>query len=121
MHVSQRGKSVIGASLSLWDVTYTTNIAYASCRKLDIFEDSRGGSILHSKKNEAIPFRDFCFATWAHFGHTPLFELHIPEGLACFAGLVCETLTWAFGRTTTLSRGGVREMHALFDKQLEKG
>ncbi|KAK6815086.1 hypothetical protein RU639_008383 [Aspergillus parasiticus] len=44
------------------------------------------------------------------FGHTPPFEIHIPEKLAYLVVLICGFLTWVFGTTTTLSRGSARDV-----------
>ncbi|OQD66468.1 hypothetical protein PENPOL_c004G10351 [Penicillium polonicum] len=67
------------------------------------------GEAFFIQNNEPIVFRDFCLATWAHFGHVPPFEMHIPKSVAYFAGLACETVTWLMGTTTTLSRGSVQD------------
>ncbi|KAL4918946.1 hypothetical protein BDW62DRAFT_55951 [Aspergillus aurantiobrunneus] len=106
---------VIGPGLNLWDVTYVTNIADAHVLAAENLRSSRtaAGEAIFIQNNEPITFRDFCLAIWAHFGHTPPFELHIPEGLAYFAGLISEILTWASGKATTLSRGSVKDACAV--------
>lgn len=71
------------------------------------------GEAFFIQNNEPITFRDFCLAIWALFGHIPPFEVHIPESLACLAGMACETVTWLMGTTTTLSRGSVRDACAI--------
>jgi len=106
---------VIGTGLNLWDVTYVTNIADAHVLAAENLTSSKtaAGEAFFIQNNEPITFRDFCLAIWTHFGHTPPFELHIPEWLAYFAGLVSEVSTWAFGMTPTLSRGSVRDACAV--------
>ncbi|KAL5338431.1 hypothetical protein BJX70DRAFT_204241 [Aspergillus crustosus] len=106
---------VIGTGLNLWDVTYVTNVADAHVLAAENLMSSRtaAGEAFFIQNNEPITFRDFCLATWAHFGHTPPFELHIPERLAYVAGLISEALTWVFGRTPTLSRGSVKDACAV--------
>jgi sterol-4alpha-carboxylate 3-dehydrogenase (decarboxylating) len=71
------------------------------------------GEAFFIQNNEPITFRDFCLAVWAHYGHIPPFELHIPERLAYLVGLVSEALAWVTGRTTTISRGSVRDACAV--------
>ncbi|KAL4955555.1 hypothetical protein BDW69DRAFT_160404 [Aspergillus filifer] len=106
---------VIGDGFNLWDVTYVTNIADAHVLAAENLTSSRtaAAEAFFIQNNEPIAFRDFCLAIWAHFGHIPPFEVHIPKGLACFAGMVAEGLTWAFGKTTTLSRGSVKDACAV--------
>lgn len=106
---------IIGDGLNLWDVTHVSNIADAHVLAVENLVASRtaSGEAFFIQNNEPITFRNFCLAIWAHFGHVPPFEIRIPEGLAYFAGLVCETVTWATGTTTTLSRGSVRDACAI--------
>ncbi|CAG7958854.1 unnamed protein product [Penicillium nalgiovense] len=102
---------LIGNGLNLWDVTYVDNVADAHVLAIENLLTSRtaAGEAFSIQNNEPIVFRDFCLAVWAHFGHVPPFEMHIPKSLAYFAGLACETVTWLMGTTTTLSRGSVRD------------
>lgn len=106
---------IIGDGLNLWDVTHVSNIADAHVLAVENLVTSRtaSGEAFFIQNNEPITFRNFCLAIWAHFGHVPPFEIRIPEGLAYFAGLVCEMVTWATGTTTTLSRGSVRDACAM--------
>ncbi|CAL5870050.1 uncharacterized protein PFLUO_LOCUS4284 [Penicillium psychrofluorescens] len=106
---------VIGDGLNLWDVTYVTNIADAHILAAENLMTTRtaAGESFFIQNNEPITFRDFCLAIWTHFGHTPPFEVRIPEGLAYLAGLACESVTWVTGGTTTLSRGSVRDACAV--------
>lgn len=106
---------VIGDGLNLWDVTYVTNIADAHVLAAENLATSKtaAGEAFFIQNNEPITFRDFCLAIWRHFGHIPPFEIKIPQRLAYFAGLVCETFTWVMGQTTTLSRGSVKDACAV--------
>ncbi|KAL4804799.1 hypothetical protein BDV18DRAFT_27789 [Aspergillus unguis] len=106
---------IVGDGLNLWDVTYVSNIADAHVLAAENLVSSKtaAGEAFFIQNNEPITFRDFCLAIWAHFGHTPRFEIHIPQNLAYYAGLVCETLTWATGQATTLSRGSVKDACAV--------
>lgn len=106
---------VIGDGFNLWDVTHVDNVADAHVLAAENLVTSRtaAGEAFFIQNNEPITFRDFCLAIWAHFGHIPSWEFHIPKGLAYFAGLVCELATWATGSSTTLSRGSVQDACAV--------
>jgi sterol-4alpha-carboxylate 3-dehydrogenase (decarboxylating) len=106
---------VIGTGSNLWDVTYVTNVADAHVLAAENLKSSRtaAGEAFFIQNNEPITFRDFCLAVWAHYGHTPPFELHIPERLAYLVGLVSEALAWVTGKTTAISRGSVRDACAV--------
>lgn len=106
---------IIGDGRNLWDITHVDNIADAHVLAVENLVTSRtaAGEAFFIQNNEPITFRDFCLAIWAHFGHTPPFEIRVPEGLAYIAGLVCEMVTWGIGTTTTLSRGSVRDACAI--------
>jgi sterol-4alpha-carboxylate 3-dehydrogenase (decarboxylating) len=106
---------VVGDGLNLWDVTYVTNIADAHVLAAENLASlqTAAGEAFFIQNNEPITFRDFCLAIWAHFGHTPPFTVHIPEGLAWLAGLASEGFTWLSGTQTTLSRGSVKDACAL--------
>ena len=102
---------VVGNGSNLWDVTYVTNVADAHVLAAQNLMSSKtaAGEAFFIQNNEPITFRDFCLAIWAHFGHTPSFEVHIPMFLLYLVGWLCEWLTWFFRTTTTLSRGSVRD------------
>lgn len=106
---------IIGDGFNLWDVTHVSNVADAHVLAAENLMTSRTarGEAFFIQNNEPITFRDFCLAIWAHFGHIPPFEIHIPEALAYLAGLVCELATWATRSSTTLSRGSVRDACAV--------
>ncbi|CAI7677991.1 unnamed protein product [Penicillium discolor] len=101
----------IGNGFNLWDITHVDNAAGAHVLAIENLLSSRtaAGEAFFIQNNEPIVFRDFCLAIWAHFGHVPPFEMHIPRSLAYFAGLACETVTWLMGTTTTLNRGSVQD------------
>lgn len=102
---------VIGDGFNLWDVTYVTNVADAHVLAAENLMSSKTAAAesFFIQNNEPLTFRDFCLAIWAHFGHTPSFEVRVPQALAYFAGLVSECATWVTGAATTLSRGSVRD------------
>lgn len=102
---------IIGDGFNLWDVTYVTNVADAHVLAAENLMTSKtaAGETFFIQNNEPITFRDFCLAIWVHFGHTPSFEIRIPQALAYFAGLVSECVTWVTGAAPTLSRGSVRD------------
>lgn len=102
---------VIGDGFNLWDVTYVTNVADAHVLAAEnlLSNKTAAGEAFFIQNNEPITFRDFCLAIWAHFGHIPPFEFHIPKQMAYVAGLVSEGLTWMTGTATTLSRGSVKD------------
>lgn len=106
---------VIGDGLNLWDVTYVDNVADAHVLAVENLVTSRtaAGEAFFVQNNEPITFRDFCLATWAHFGHIPPFEIRIPEVLAYILGLMSEMATWVTGKAATLSRGSVRDACAI--------
>ncbi|KAJ6044043.1 uncharacterized protein N7446_002240 [Penicillium canescens] len=106
---------LIGDGLNLWDITHVSNVADAHILAIENLVSSRtaAGECFFIQNNEPITFRDLCLAIWAHFWHIPPFELRIPESLAHFAGLACETVTWVMGTTATLSRGTVRDACAI--------
>lgn len=106
---------IIGLGDNLWDVTHVSNVADSHVLAVENLMTIRtaAGEAFFIQNNEPITFRDFCLAIWAHFGHTPPFEIRIPMWLAYFAGLVCEIVTWVTGTTTTLSRGSVRDACAI--------
>lgn len=93
------------------DITHVDNAADAHVLAIENLLSSRtaAGEAFFIQNNEPIVFRDFCLAIWAHFGHVPPFEMHIPKSLAYFAGLACETVTWLMGTMTTLSRGSIQD------------
>lgn len=102
----------MGDGFNLWDVTYVTNVADAhvlAAENLMTAEQTAAGEAFFIQNNEPITFRDFCLAIWAHFGHVPPFEIHIPESLASVLGFVSEWATWLMRTPTTLSRGSVRD------------
>ena len=102
---------VIGDNLNLWDVTYVTNVADAHVLAAEnlVSSKSAAGEAFFIQNNEPITFRNFCLAIWAHFGHTPPFQVHVPIALAWLAGLISECLTWVTRSTTTFSRGSVKD------------
>lgn len=106
---------IIGDGQNLWDVTHVNNVADAHILAIENLMTSRtaAGEAFFIQNNEPITFRDLCLAIWGHFGHNPPFEIRIPETLAYAAGFLCEIVTWVTGKSTTLSRGSVRDACAV--------
>ena len=102
---------VIGNGENMWDVTYVTNVADAHVLAAEnlVSTKTAAGQAFFISNNEPIPFRDLCLAIWAHFGHIPTLEVHIPECLAVFTGYVAEWVAWLTGSPITLSSGSVRD------------
>ncbi|KAF9893615.1 erg26, C-3 sterol dehydrogenase [Aspergillus nanangensis] len=102
---------IIGNGLNLWDVTYVTNVADAHILAAEnlMTTQTAAGEGFFIQNNDPITFRAFCLAIWGQFGHTPPFEVRIPQPLAYIVGLVFEFLAWIFGTTCNLSRGSVRD------------
>lgn len=86
-----------------------TNVADAHVLAAENLLSSKtaAGEAFFIANNEPIPFRDFCLAIWARFGHYPRFCAHIPERLATLVGHLAEWITWLTGSPTTLSSGSV--------------
>ena len=104
---------VIGNGDNMWDVTYVTNVADAHVLAAENLLSTRtaAGEAFFISNNEPIPFRDFCLAVWAQFGHYPRFQIHIPESVAIFVGTLAEWTTWLMGTPTTLSSGSVMDAY----------
>lgn len=67
------------------------------------------GEAFFISNNEPIPFRSLCLTIWAHFGHYPPFEFHVPESFAGFTGSVAEWMAWLTGTAVTSSGGSVKD------------
>ena len=102
---------IIGDAVNLYDFTYITNVADAhvlAVRNL-LGPKTAAGEAFFITNGEPVPFRDFCLAVWANFGHVPKYQIRIPVVVAWFMGFVAEWVTWLFGTQSTLSRGSVRD------------
>ncbi|KAL8952408.1 MAG: hypothetical protein Q9222_001685 [Ikaeria aurantiellina] len=101
----------IGDGLNMWDLTYVDNVADAhvlAVENLLLTKTAAGQPILISNE-QPVPFRDFCLAVWAEFGHHPPFEVKIPVALATIVGRCAEWATWLTGTQSTLSRGSIKD------------
>jgi sterol-4alpha-carboxylate 3-dehydrogenase (decarboxylating) len=67
------------------------------------------GEAFFISNGQPVPFRDFCLAIWADFGHVPKYEIRIPRSVAWVAGFVAEWVTWLTGTEATVSRGSVKD------------
>jgi len=102
---------IIGDAVNLYDFSYITNVADAhvlAVRNL-LGPKTAAGEAFFITNGEPVPFRNFCLAVWANFGHVPKYQIRIPVVVAWFVGLVAEWMTWLFGGQSTLSRGSVRD------------
>ncbi|KAI9823742.1 MAG: hypothetical protein M1832_002299 [Thelocarpon impressellum] len=102
---------IIGSGDNLCDFTYVDNVADAHVLAAEslLSSDEASGEAFFITNGEPVPFRDFCLAVWAEFGHCPPCQVRIPEGLAWFAGCIAECVSWFTGTTATLSRGSVKD------------
>ena len=103
----------LGPGDNLYDFTYVDNVADAHALAAEVLLSSESehvsGEAFFITNGEPVPFRAFCLAVWAHFGHVPTYEVAIPEGFAWLMGCLAEAATWVTGSPTTLSRGSVRD------------
>jgi sterol-4alpha-carboxylate 3-dehydrogenase (decarboxylating) len=102
---------VIGSAENLYDFTYVSNVADAHVLAVEnlLTTQTAAGEAFFISNEQPIPFRDFCLAIWADFGHVPSFQVWIPTSVAWFAGLLAEWATWLTGTEATLSRGSVKD------------
>lgn len=102
---------VIGDGHGLYDFTYVGNIADAHVLALHNLLTTRtaAGEAFFITNGSPIPFRAFCLAIWAHFGHVPPFEVHIPKWLAWAVAWAAEWATYFTGAEATLSRGSIKD------------
>ena len=88
---------------------YVDNVADAHVLAVENLLSSKtaAGEAFFLSNAEPIPFRDICLGVWAHFGHIPRFQVHIPLSIAVFAGYMNEWLSWFTAKPTTFSSGSV--------------
>ncbi|KAI9794846.1 MAG: hypothetical protein M1816_002974 [Peltula sp. TS41687] len=100
---------VIGSGTNLCDFTYVDNIADAHILAAENLMSSKtaAGEAFFISGGEPLPFRAFCEAVWAEFGHVPPFVVRIPESVAWCAGVAAECISWLTGTSVALSRGSV--------------
>ena len=100
---------IIGNGENMWDVMFVANAADAHVLAAEnlMSVKTAAGQAFFISNNEPVPFRDLCLAIWAHFGHHPPFEMHIPEAVAKLVGLLGEWISWLTGNPPTLSSGSV--------------
>lgn len=102
---------VVGSGTNLFDFTYVTNIADAHVLAVKnlLGTQTAAGEAFFITNGEPLPFRDFCVAVWAEFGHVPPFTAYVPKGVAWWAGACAEWASCLTGTETTLSRGSVKD------------
>ena len=115
--ILKRGQTAyeIGEPFGLRDISYVDNIADAHVLAAENLVSSRtaAGEAFFIQNNEPIPFRDFCLAIWAFFGHIPPYHIRIPVFLALVAGFIAEIVAWVTGSPLLLSRGAVKELSTM--------
>lgn len=113
---------IIGSGTNLFDFVYVSNVADAHVLAISnlLTSGSAAGQAFCISNGEPVPFRDFCLAIWAEFGHAPSFEVRIPKRLAWVLGCFAEYVTWVTGTQATLSRGSVRDACGVRYANLEK-
>lgn len=113
---------VIGSGLNMYDFAWVGNIADAHVLAVEnlLGPKTAAGQAFFLSNGEPVPFRDFCRAVWAQFGHVPPFEVRIPKAVAWFTGYMLEWVTWLTGTDATIRRGSVKdycmEAYANLDK-----
>ena len=102
---------IIGDALNLYDFSYVSNVADAHVLAAEnlLTTKTAAGEAFVITNGEPVPFRDFCMAVWANFGHVPKIQVRIPVGVASMVGFIAECATWALKTQATLSRGSVRD------------
>ncbi|KAF9640616.1 putative erg26p protein [Lasiodiplodia theobromae] len=121
----------LGSGFNLYDITYVTNAADAHVLAVqnlllaaspfnhdgvDRGPPSAAGLPVFITNTSPIPFRDFCRAVWAQFGHYPPFEVRVPVPAARALGSLADAVSWALsggglwlGPSFSLSRGAVED------------
>lgn len=121
----------LGSGFNLYDITYVTNAADAHVLAVqnlllaaspvnhpgaDRDAPSAAGLPVFITNTSPIPFRDFCRAVWAQFGHYPPFEVRVPVPAARALGSLADAVSWALsggglwlGPSFSLSRGAVED------------
>ncbi|KAF1815858.1 putative NAD dependent epimerase/dehydratase [Eremomyces bilateralis CBS 781.70] len=106
---------IIGSGLNLYDFTYVGNVADAHVLAAENLtrphadDRTAAGEAIFITNGQPVPFRSFCLAVWAEWGHAPPFEIHVPKRVAWTAGYLAEWWTWIRGTEATLCRGSVKD------------
>ncbi|GME28348.1 Sterol-4-alpha-carboxylate 3-dehydrogenase, decarboxylating [Neofusicoccum parvum] len=106
---------VLGDGLNLYDFTYVANAADAHVlAALNLLRAETGTSVaglpVFVTNAAPVPFRDFCRAVWARFGHVPRCEVRVPAPAARALARVADAAAWAAGgREWSLSAGSVED------------
>jgi sterol-4alpha-carboxylate 3-dehydrogenase (decarboxylating) len=102
---------IIGEATNLYDFTYVSNVADAHVLAVENLLTSKtaAGEAFFISNGQPVPFRDFCLAIWADFGHVPKYQVRIPTAVASVVGLIAEWVTWFTGTEATVCRGSVKD------------
>lgn len=90
---------------------YVSNVAEAHILAVDnlLGSGTAAGEAFFITNGQPVAFRDFCVAIWKEFGHTPPFNVNIPEGLAWCMGWSLEWAAWISRTEAPLNRGIVHD------------
>jgi sterol-4alpha-carboxylate 3-dehydrogenase (decarboxylating) len=105
---------IIGDSQNLVDYVYVSNVADAHVLAVLnlLYSGTAAGEAFFITNGEPITARDMCIATWKEFGHTPRYNITIPQGLAWWMGWATEWAGWISGSQGTFSRGIIMDATA---------
>ena len=89
--------------------SYVNNVADAHVQATENLLSSKtaAGEAIFISNEQPLPFRDFCLAVWADFGHYPSNEIKIPRLVAASVGSIADLVTRVTGTPTTISKGSV--------------
>jgi len=113
---------IVGGGDNIYDFMYIDNAVDAHVLAVEnlLTTQTAAGQAFFISNQEPVYFWDFLASVWAQFGHVPSRRYHVPPGLAWFAALVLEWVTWLTGAASTLETGsvrdGVRSIYANCDK-----
>lgn len=102
---------VVGDGDNFYDWMYIDNAVDAHVLAIEnlLTTKTAAGHAMFISNQEPVYFWDSLAYVWAQFGHVPRFKIHIPAGIAWWAGLGAEWLTWLTGGASTLDRGSVKD------------
>lgn len=88
-----------------------TNVADAHVLAVEnlLTTATAAGHAFSITNQQPVPFRDFCKAIWAAFGHYPPFEVRVPASVGMAIGMIAEWITTWTGTEGTISRGSVKD------------
>jgi sterol-4alpha-carboxylate 3-dehydrogenase (decarboxylating) len=102
---------ILGNATNLQDYVYIDNIAHAHVLAVQnlLGAQTAAGHAVFVTNGQPVTVRDLCMAVWKEFGHTPRWQVTLPEGLAWGLGYVAEWGSWVAGADLGFSRGMVSD------------